>query len=82
MVDKKNRGSLSYGIIPKVDFVISFIIPLLVRLFSDTDVDECKKKTSGCSQECNNTIGSYKCFCKDGFRLTNNSHTCEGKLKL
>ena len=50
--------------------------------FLSSDIDECKEKTSVCSQDCNNTIGSYKCHCRYGFRLTNDSHTCEGKTKL
>ena len=45
------------------------------------DINECQENTSRCSQECNNTIGGYKCYCKDGYRLANDNHTCEGKTK-
>ena len=44
-----------------------------------TDVDECSSDNGGCSQECNNTIGSYYCTCLDGFTLQADSHTCEGR---
>ena len=47
--------------------------------FLTSDTDECQENTSRCSQECNNTIGGYQCYCKDGYSLANDSHTCEGK---
>ncbi|CAH3124383.1 unnamed protein product, partial [Pocillopora meandrina] len=36
----------------------------------DKDIDECSGETNGCDEnaECNNTLGSYKCICKDGFQ--------------
>lgn len=45
------------------------------------DVDECKSNILSCntaSDNCVNTIGSYRCECKDGFR--NVSGQCEGNL--
>ena len=42
----------------------------------DADVDECSEGTSGCSQLCTNTIGSYTCTCDNGYQLTNDNHTC------
>lgn len=53
-------------------------MPALIY-FVSSDNDECQENTSGCSQECNNTVGGYECYCKDGYRLTNDSHTCDGK---
>ena len=34
-----------------------------------SDIGECSSETNGCNEnaECNNTLGSCKCICKDGF---------------
>ena len=44
------------------------------------DIDECSSETNGCDEnaECNNTLGSYKCICKDGFH--GNGTNCKGNL--
>ncbi|XP_036972534.1 epidermal growth factor-like protein 7 [Acanthopagrus latus] len=42
-----------------------------------TDVDECSKRRRPCAQECVNTAGSYRCACRDGFRLTGDGHSCQ-----
>ncbi|XP_056320023.1 growth arrest-specific protein 6 [Danio aesculapii] len=39
------------------------------------DVDECINRNGGCEHVCNNTMGSYKCSCEDGYRLSGH-HTC------
>ena len=44
----------------------------------NTDVDECAEGTSGCSQECNNTIGSFECSCRDGYELDLDRKACNG----
>ena len=44
-----------------------------------TDIDECDKMTSGCSQTCVNTAGSFKCGCNDGYFLDIDETTCIGK---
>lgn len=41
----------------------------------EKDVDECSKGNGGCEHVCNNTMGSYKCSCQDGYRLSGH-HTC------
>ncbi|XP_074546964.1 epidermal growth factor-like protein 7 [Halichoeres trimaculatus] len=41
-----------------------------------TDVDECRKQHL-CTQDCVNTAGSYRCACRDGFKLTGDGHSCE-----
>ncbi|KAI8747868.1 fibrillin-1 [Biomphalaria glabrata] len=43
---------------------------------SCVDVDECQLNVSKCTQGCNNTEGSYKCWCDDGYRLSSDSVTC------
>ena len=42
---------------------------------SVTDVDECTTSFP-CSHYCNNTLGSFKCFCAAGFSLSANKQTC------
>ena len=44
--------------------------------FSNADVDECSTAVHGCSQICNNTLGSYTCSCKEGYSLNNDGVTC------
>lgn len=45
-----------------------------------TDIDECREKAGGCDQsttDCINTLGSYKCVCKDRF-VAYNTTICTG----
>lgn len=42
------------------------------------DVDECSKQNGGCDHECNNTMGSYRCSCHQGYMLVGR-HMCDGK---
>lgn len=32
----------------------------------------------GCDHTCNNTIGSYECFCDSGYLLLDDGHSCTG----
>ncbi|KAF3686564.1 Growth arrest-specific protein 6 [Channa argus] len=41
----------------------------------EKDVDECSKRSGGCDHECNNTIGSYRCYCHPGYMLVGR-HMC------
>lgn len=41
------------------------------------DVDECMVQNGGCQQVCQNSIGSYKCACLDGYFLKADSTSCE-----
>ena len=52
----------------------------LFNIFFLIDEDECAKNNGGCQQSCNNTIGSYMCFCNDGFVLHENLHDCKGNF--
>ena len=47
--------------------------------FVVTDIDECLKEIHGCdvNAKCNNTLGSYKCTCKDGYE--GNGTNCTGQ---
>ena len=53
---------------------VSFWLPLL------TDINECSINTDGCAHSCSNTIGSYTCSCRTGYRLASNGRSCEGIL--
>lgn len=51
-------------------------------MFSVSDMDECAIDNGGCQHECQNTIGSYVCSCRNGFMLHENGHDCkEGECK-
>lgn len=44
------------------------------------DVNECD--SSPCSQECANVYGSYQCYCRRGYQLSDvDGVTCEGERK-
>ena len=49
------------------------------------DLDECKivpyfnVTRAGCSQICTNTDGSFQCSCRQGYILSKDHKTCEGK---
>jgi len=45
-----------------------------------TDVNECQTDNGGCTQTCYNTDGSYQCTCDKGYELTDDDHTCAGKI--
>ena len=45
------------------------------------DNNECIIGTSGCTQQCNNTVGSYTCSCRMGYTLDADNRTCNGEYK-
>ena len=51
--------------------------------FLIADIDEC---TMTCfeseNQICNNTIGSYDCFCMDGYQENETGQGCEGLYQM
>lgn len=42
------------------------------------DVNECMDLENECTQLCNNYIGGYRCFCRPGYILDSDKHTCQG----
>ena len=59
------RTEIERGMLYCVDLILS-------------DIDECMENTGNCSQNCNNTIGSYQCLCDDGFLLDSDGASCNG----
>ena len=45
-----------------------------------SDINECCDSCSNeCDQNCNNTDGSYICYCNTGYELRDDNKTCIGK---
>ncbi|XP_078498049.1 epidermal growth factor-like protein 7 [Lissotriton helveticus] len=44
--------------------------------YCHTDIDECNSESHGCSQDCVNTAGSYRCSCRNGYALTVDGKMC------
>lgn len=44
-----------------------------------TDIDECMTGVEQCDHNCENTVGSYTCFCDSGFTLNVDGYRCDGK---
>ena len=45
----------------------------------DSDINECQTDNGGCTQTCDNTDGSYRCSCWDGYELASDGHNCTGE---
>ncbi len=46
------------------------------------DMNECEMKNGGCEQNCNNTVGSFNCFCDSGYSLDSNGVNCSGEYNI
>ncbi|XP_078583741.1 tenascin-R-like [Branchiostoma floridae x Branchiostoma japonicum] len=46
--------------------------------FACSDFNECNTANGGCGQFCNNTIGSFNCYCATGYSLRLDGFTCTG----
>lgn len=44
------------------------------------DVDECAERPCDTGELCMNTPGSYKCQCKNGFKLDSVMNVCTGNI--
>ena len=53
-------------------------LDFICAIFTFVDINECSEMAP-CSQGCENTNGSYKCYCLQGYRL-GIGDTCIGKL--
>lgn len=43
------------------------------------DIDECRLNNGGCDHICRNTVGSFECSCKKGYKLLINERNCQGE---
>ncbi|TSL61128.1 Signal peptide, CUB and EGF-like domain-containing protein 3 [Bagarius yarrelli] len=41
------------------------------------DIDECRMSNGSCDQICRNTVGSFECSCRKGYKLLTNERTCQ-----
>ena len=60
---------------------LSFLVPAPLNLLGFfPDIDECNAATNSCHENawCNNTQGSFNCFCKPGY--DEDGHNCTGKI--
>lgn len=60
---------------PAAEPVLTCILDKYVTFFS-LDIDECLAESSGCEHYCVNMLGTYQCFCRQGFRLAQDRHSC------
>uniref|UniRef100_A0A672MQD3 Signal peptide, CUB and EGF-like domain-containing protein 2 n=1 Tax=Sinocyclocheilus grahami TaxID=75366 RepID=A0A672MQD3_SINGR len=42
-----------------------------------SDIDECELHNGGCDHYCRNTIGSFECNCRKGFKLLTDERSCQ-----
>ncbi len=52
-----------------------------VRHFWHADVNECRAGIAKCEQHCNNTLGSFHCYCQRGFTLNPDRWSCDGEAR-
>ena len=43
------------------------------------DINECEVRNGECEHGCVNKVGSHECICNDGYALTDDERTCNGK---
>ncbi|XP_010221616.1 PREDICTED: signal peptide, CUB and EGF-like domain-containing protein 3, partial [Tinamus guttatus] len=41
------------------------------------DIDECRLNNGGCDHICRNTVGSFECSCRKGYKLLINERNCQ-----
>lgn len=68
------------NIVMKVNKSINIKINLII-LFLIIDINECRTNSSICHSlaNCNNTLGSYICQCRNGYTLGYDQFTCVGE---
>lgn len=46
--------------------------------FPFVDINECENGVAKCSQDCENTQGSYRCKCRPGYKFAHDNSSCTG----
>lgn len=63
-------------------FIRSIFFSSPVFCFFFEDINECSIENGGCDHICNNFEGGYFCNCRQGFRLSDDGHRCEGRIRF
>ena len=60
--------------------IVVVVVVVVIIIITCVDVDECTLGGQVCTQNahCENTYGSYRCVCKEGFEQEHDSQTCRG----
>ncbi len=66
-------------------YIILFTIIVILYLICDTyhsaDINECQEDEDSCignGQYCSNIVGSFECWCSEGYRNSSMLDFCEG----
>ena len=71
---------IHYNVLPNSQlYMPPFSKTLYINNVISIDINECQTDNGGCTQTCNNTVGSYQCSCRDGYELTSDGYNCTGK---
>ena len=55
----------------------------MISMSSKSGINECASSVlSGCEHNCVNTLTSFKCTCRTGYKLAPNQKNCWGKIFL
>ena len=46
------------------------------------DIDECGESNGQCDHSCQNTVGSYYCYCNESYLLMADGKTCQGVYNI
>lgn len=55
------------------------VLPLVLFCPASPDIDDCRLNNGGCDHICRNTVGSFECSCKKGYKLLINERNCQGE---
>ena len=78
--DNREKLLLSSFWFDCIHAVITFVVSITFGFTHLIDIDECALDMHQCSQNCHNTVGSYICNCRAGYRLNADGHSCDGRL--
>lgn len=51
---------------------------MYLHILVAVDINECLDGEGGCPQICDNSDGSYQCYCQHGYEWGNDNHPCIG----